>query len=98
METGAQDVYKRQEEGNKIVIYHAIKRPFKKSSTPVILKQLIFKLRGVARPKWFALHPGIKSVIVPSISNKYLQNADAVISTWWQTVSYTHLDVYKRQR
>lgn len=72
------------EEGNKIVIYHAIKRPFKKSSTPVILKQLIFKLRGVARPKWFALHPGIQSVIVPSISNKYLQNADAVISTWWQ--------------
>jgi glycosyltransferase involved in cell wall biosynthesis len=70
--------------GHNITIYHSIKRPFKKTTTPVWIKQIIFFFRGVSSPKWFALHKSIKSVIVPEIVNKYLQDADIVFSTWWQ--------------
>lgn len=72
------------EKGHQVAIYHSIKRPFKKSKTPVQIKQAIFFFRGVARPKWFQLHKNIISKIVPEISDKYLQNADIVFSTWWQ--------------
>lgn len=70
--------------GHAITIFHSIKRPFKKSSTPLFLKRLLFAVRGVARPKWFALHKEIKCLIVPEISNKYLPNADIILGTWWQ--------------
>jgi len=70
--------------GHKVSIFHAVKRPFKKSSTPIWVKWVIFMLRGVARPKWFPLDKRIKSVIVPSITDKHIPDADIVISTWWQ--------------
>ncbi len=70
--------------GHSVTIFHSIKRPFKKSKTPVWIKQLLFKIRGVERPKWFPLEHGIKSVIVPEITNKYLQDADIIMCTWWQ--------------
>lgn len=70
--------------GHSITIYHAIERPFKKSSTPTFIKQAIFALRGVARPKWFTLDPSIKSVIVPAIINKHIADADICFGTWWQ--------------
>ena len=70
--------------GHDVTVYHSIKRPYKKSSTPTWIKKLIFTLRGVERPKWFALHENIKSVIVPSITGRYIRDADIIISTWWQ--------------
>ena len=70
--------------GHQVSVYHSIKRPFKNSKTPVRIKQLIFFFRGVARPDWFPLHKKIKSVIVPEIKNRYLPDADIVLSTWWQ--------------
>ncbi len=73
-----------QKRGHDVAIYHAIKRPFKKSKSPVILKQIIFALRNVARPKWFPLDESISSTIVPSITNKHIRDADIVMSTWWQ--------------
>lgn len=79
-----------QERGHDIVIYHAIKRPYKKSKTPVIIRQLIFALRNVARPKWFPLHASVKSVIVTEITNSYIRDADVVMCTWWQMTYAVH--------
>lgn len=73
-----------QQNGHTVSIFHSIKRPFKKSNTPLWYKQLVFSLRGVARPKWFKLSKEIKSSIVPEITDRYLPDADIVISTWWQ--------------
>lgn len=70
--------------GHTVSIFHSINRPFKKSSTPVWFKQILFRLRGVERPGWFPLKPGIKSVIVPAITNKHMPDADIVMCTWWQ--------------
>ena len=73
-----------QQLGHEVKIFHSIERPYKKSKSPTWLKQLIFFLRGVARPKWFNLHPSISSEIVPAINNKYIPDADISLSTWWQ--------------
>lgn len=70
--------------GHDVCMYHSIKRPYKKSSTPVWLKQLIFALRGVARPAWFPLDERIESRIVPSITDKHIRDADIIMGTWWQ--------------
>jgi glycosyltransferase involved in cell wall biosynthesis len=76
---------KLSQQGHQVTIYHSIKRPFKKSKTPLWFKAMMYYLRGAARPKWFTLPPAVKSVIVPSITDKYLANADIIMSTWWQT-------------
>jgi glycosyltransferase involved in cell wall biosynthesis len=73
-----------QAKGHDVFIYHSIKRPFKKSNTPVFIKQLIFFFRNVTRPNWFKLSKNIVCKIVPEISNKTVRNADIVFSTWWQ--------------
>lgn len=70
--------------GHDICIYHSIKRPFKKSSTPAWLKQLIFSIRGVARPAWFPLDERVVCRIVPSITDTHIRDADIIMGTWWQ--------------
>lgn len=72
------------EKGHTITMYHSLKRPHKKMKSPLWWKQLIFFLRGAARPKWFPLNPRIKSVIVPEITDKYIADGDIVFFTWWQ--------------
>ena len=85
--------------GHSITIYHSIKRPYKKSKMPLWLKRIIFIIRGVARPSWFPLNENIKSIIVPEITNKYLKDADIVISTWWQmTYAVSMLDERKGKK
>ncbi len=72
------------EKGHTVSVYHSIKRPFKKSKTPTWIKQIIFFFRRVKTPKWFPLHKNIKSKIVPEITDKYVEDADIIFSTWWQ--------------
>lgn len=72
------------DKGHIVNIYHSIKRPFKKSNTPLLFKRAMYALRGVARPKWFKLNDSIGSYIVPEITDKYLPDADIVMCTWWQ--------------
>ena len=72
------------ERGHQVSIFHSTKRPFKKSHTPLFYKQFVFALRGVSRPKWFALHKNIRSIIVPEITDRYIPDADIILSTWWQ--------------
>lgn len=77
--------------GHKVTIYHSIERPFKQSSSPTWIKQMMFAIRGVARPKWFSLLPSVESKIVSSITDQYVANADVVFSTWWQMAYAIHL-------
>ena len=76
--------------GHQVHLFHSIKRPYKKSATPVWIKQWLFALRGVARPGWFPLDERIQSSIVPEITDRYLPDADVVLSTWWQMAFAIH--------
>src|SRR5688500_10532319 len=73
-----------QEKGHQVTILHSIKRPYKKMRSPLWWKQLVYKLRGVSRPKWFPLHESIVSLIVPEITNHHVPDADILFSTWWE--------------
>jgi glycosyltransferase involved in cell wall biosynthesis len=85
---GAKVVYeyanRLADKGHQVVVLHSLKRPFKKNKSPLWWKRLVFKLRKVERPNWFALDKAVESRIVPEISDKYVPDGDAVISTWWQ--------------
>ena len=70
--------------GHQITILHSIKRPYKKSKSPLWYSRLLYKIRGVARPKWFKLNETIQSVIVPEITGAYVPDGDIVFCTWWE--------------
>lgn len=70
--------------GHHVTILHSTKRPFKKTKLPVWTKYLLYKIRGVGRPKWFPINNAVKSVVVPAIADKYVPDGDIVLSTWWQ--------------
>src|SRR5688572_7407998 len=66
--------------GHKVTILHSIRRPYKKMRSPLWWKQLLYKLRGVSRPKWFPLNENIVSVIVPEITDEHIPDGDILLS------------------
>ncbi len=73
--------------GHQIVILCAVKRPFKRQRTPVWIR-LLFNRIGIRKIKWFELDASVKVVVVPEITDQYVPDADATLSTWWQ-MAYT---------
>jgi len=78
-----------QARGHQVQVFHSIRRPFKKMKSPLWWKQLLYRIRGAARPKWFPLDERISSSIVPEITDRYLPDADIVLSTWWEMAYMT---------
>lgn len=68
--------------GHDVTVLHSIRRPFKKSNTPVWLRMLLNRLR--ASSSWFQFVPDVKRLVVPEITDQFVPDADATISTWWQ--------------
>ena len=73
--------------GHDVTIIHGIKQMHKTMKSPLWYKQFLFFVKGASRPAWYKLHPQIKSIIVPEISDKYIPDADAIVSTWWATAT-----------
>ncbi len=78
------------EKGYEVQIYHSLNTSYTKYSKPYFIRAILHKLRKTSRPQWFQLHPNIKSLNVKKISDKYISNADFVISTWWATAIEVH--------
>jgi glycosyltransferase involved in cell wall biosynthesis len=72
------------ERGHAVSVFHSVQRPITKIKSPVWLKHLQYKARGLSRPPWFSLHSAVQSSIVPQITDKYIPDADIVLSTWWE--------------
>lgn len=68
--------------GYKVTILHSIRRPFKKSRTPVWLRYLLLRFRR--KKPWFAFHPAVRLRIVREVVDRNIPDADITISTWWQ--------------
>lgn len=75
------------ERGHAVTIVHGIKQMHKKMKSPLWYKRFLYFVKGASRPGWFKLHPQIKSIVVPEITNKYVPDADATIATWWATAT-----------
>jgi glycosyltransferase involved in cell wall biosynthesis len=69
--------------GHEITILCAVKRPFKKQRTPVWFRLWMNRIK-INQVKWFQLDHSIKLVVVPEITDKYVPDAQATLSTWWQ--------------
>lgn len=70
--------------GHAVTLLHPVARPYKKASSPIWLKRLLFAMRGVSRPKWFALRKNVASKIIPSAEAAHIPDADVSICTWWE--------------
>lgn len=46
------------------------------------------KLARAYRPHWFPVSPAVRLLWVPSLSSRYIPDADAVIATAWQTAEW----------
>jgi glycosyltransferase involved in cell wall biosynthesis len=68
--------------GHEVNIFFSVKRPFKKSRTPIWLRYLLQRMRK--KNPWFVFHSTVKLKVVKEVTNKNLPDADATISTWWQ--------------
>ncbi len=73
-----------RERGHEVVVLHSTRHPFEPSGLSAWFKYLSYRIRRVARPNWFVLHKAVKSLIVPSITDVHVPNADIIFSTWWQ--------------
>jgi glycosyltransferase involved in cell wall biosynthesis len=73
--------------GHQINVICSVKRPFKKNRTPVWIRVWINRLK-TNKIKWFSLDESIAVHIAPEISDRYVPDAEATLSTWWQ-MAYT---------
>jgi glycosyltransferase involved in cell wall biosynthesis len=71
--------------GHQVTIIHGIKQIHKKMKSPLWYKRLLLSLKKGSQPQWFKFNKGVKSIIVPEISNSYIPDADVIMSTWWMT-------------
>lgn len=83
--------------GHQVTVLHSVRRPFKKSRTPVWLRLMINKLRP--QVNWFEFTTSVKRIVVPAITDEWVPDADATISTWWQmTYALADLSPSKGQK
>lgn len=93
------------ERGHDVTIYHVMKVPFTLNveiSDKNILRRykwLKITQRLNKKPRWFVLPSMIKCLTIPSIKDKYIENADAIVTTWWASVfEMNHLSVSKGKK
>ncbi len=78
--------------GHDVVIYHALKMPFTSNAEIAdqkILRQykwLKFWGKSFKRPKWIELPSKIKCNTIPFVCDKYIDDGDVIITTWWASV------------
>ena len=73
------------ERGYDVQIYHSLNTSYMKYVKPYVIRAVLHKMRKTHRPSWFELKSEIVSCNVKRISDKYIRNADYIISTWWAT-------------
>jgi glycosyltransferase involved in cell wall biosynthesis len=68
--------------GHDVQILFSVKRPFKKSRTPIWLRYLLQRWRK--KNPWFKFHSTVKLKLIREVADRFVPDADATIVTWWQ--------------
>ncbi|NDV78292.1 glycosyltransferase [Dysgonomonas sp. 511] len=71
--------------GYQVHLTFPIKTPYMEYRLPYIARYILSKIEGFSHDKWFEFLPDITMSYAPSVKDKYVQNADIVIATWWAT-------------
>lgn len=73
------------EKGYSIHLYYPIKTGHMEYRLPYLARVLFAKIDGFSKHNWFKLNPSIRESYIPNVANKYIEDADSVIATWWST-------------
>lgn len=74
------------QKGYKVHLTFPIRTPFMKYRLPYFVRCILSRIEGFDSNRWFEFDPSITMSYVPEVKEKYIQNADIVIATWWATV------------
>lgn len=77
------------EKGYKVHLTYPIATPYMKYRFPYPVRLLMSKIEKFNTNKWFTFNPAISMSYVPSVKDKYIENADIIICTWWATATET---------
>lgn len=86
--------------GHEVTIYHCIEAPYFKypKHRPFILRKLITFLiyNNTASSPWFSFDEKVKLKFINRLVNKYIDDADVTVITWWSLVQpLSHLSASK---
>lgn len=71
--------------GYVVTITYPIETKFMKYRFPFVVRLLLSYIEGFRTNEWFIFNKNIKRKYVPRVENKYLDDSDIVIATWWAT-------------
>lgn len=71
--------------GYSVHLYYPIKTPFMKYRLPYLFRYILTIVEGFRKDKWFNFDKKISMSYIPSVKDKYIDDADIVIATWWAT-------------
>lgn len=74
------------EKGYSVHLTYPIHTQYMDYRLPYIARLILSKIEGFRRNNWFKFHPSVSMSYVPRIEEKYVEDADVVIATWWSTV------------
>jgi Glycosyltransferase len=72
--------------GYQVHLTFPVKTQYMKYRLPYWVRRILSKVEGFSRDKWFDFEKDITMSYVPEIKDRYVENADIVIATWWSTV------------
>jgi len=74
------------QKGYQVHLTFPVKTPYMKYRFPYFIRYILSKVEGFSRNNWFEFDPTVTMSYVPEVRDKYVEDADIVIATWWSTV------------
>ena len=86
--------------GYEVRIYYPIKTKYMNYRFKSYwIRKLITVVEGINSYNWFELDSRIKRSFIPEVTDKYIEDGDIVMSTWWSTsAEMGHLDLSKGKK
>jgi len=71
--------------GYSVHITYPVITKYMKYRFPYFIRRVLSYIEGFRTYEWFKFHEGITRSIVKRVNDKYVNDADIVIATWWST-------------
>lgn len=72
--------------GYQVHLTFPIKTQYMNYRFPYFVRLLLTKIEGFRTDKWFDFDESVTMSYVPEVADRYVPDADVVITTWWSTV------------
>jgi len=72
--------------GYQVHLTYPVKTPYMKYRLPYWVRCILSRIEGFSNDMWFEFDSSVTMSYVPEVKDKYVEDADIVIATWWSTV------------